>query len=153
MFDLETILLDSYNIHGNIPKELYDCHNFGHIQKLFVDCERGKIIQCECCECSGDDQTNSSNANNWTYNQKKTWSKLASLLGDKLLNQYSSAQYKVARWIVDEEDNWHDPVEMTDFIYQQYVLVLYYFMMGKQSQFKLELKVEDECQWERILYK
>ena len=52
-----------------------------------------------------------------------------------------------------DEDNWHDPVEMTDFIYQQYVLVLYYFMMGKQSQFKLELKVEDECQWERILYK
>ena len=49
-----------------------------------------------------------------------------------------------------DEDNWRHPVETTDFIYQRYVLVLFYFMMGEQSQFKPKLKV-DECQWERIV--
>ena len=135
--------MDSNNIRGNIPNELCVLRELGHLQKLFVDCERGKIVQCECCECRG----NQESSGNWTYNQKKTWSKLASLSGDTISNQ-SSPQYAAAQWIV-EKDNWHNPVESTIYLYQRYVLVLFYYMMGEQSYFEPDSKV-DECEWERV---
>ncbi len=137
------ILLDSNSIVGSIPQELCKRHDSGDLQKLQVDCERGKIVGCTCCDCNG---SSTSDMATWNYNQKATWSTLEALSGDKLSDP-KTPQYKAAHWIV-EEDKWHYPAT-SKFLYQRYVLVIFYYMMRNESWFKPDGDI-DECKWERI---
>jgi hypothetical protein len=136
--------LDSNNIDGSIPENLCVRHDSGNLQKIQVDCQRGSVVGCRCCDCSGTSETDGTNT--WSYSQKATWSMLESLSGDKLLDS-NTPQYKAALWIVDE-DKWHYPAA-SSFLHQRYVLVLMYNMMGDQDIFTPDLD-HDECKWERV---
>lgn len=138
-------MLDSNNIVGKIPDPLCARHDTGDLHTLRVNCDRGFIVDCKCCDCVGDSGGDSGNVE-WNYNQKRTWSVLSTLSGEKLLDE-TSPQYKAAHWIV-EEDKWHY-LSSSSYLYQRYVLVMLYYMMGDQAWFAPDSD-KDECKWERV---
>lgn len=84
--------------------------------------------------------------NIWDDNQKATWNRIKSLSGDEL-NDPDSPQYLAAHWIV-QDDKWHYPAN-SSFLYQRYVLVLLWKMMGHDTLFVPDGR-SDECQWPRV---
>ncbi len=104
-----------------------------------TDCNEGGAVQCRCCE-------NCSKFDRWDSNQKATWNKLKTISGDQLLD-VNSPQYKAAHWII-EDDKWHYPSN-SPFVFQRYVLIILYEMMGEESWFKPDPH-SDECKWARV---
>ena len=139
----ETIILDTNSIVGTIPEGLCGLKKSGNLQTVQVDCSGGSIVGCDCCDCSGIDDSHANNQ--WNYNQEKTWERLEALSGEALSDQ-NSPQYKAANWIINE-DKWHYS-SSSNFLEQRYVLVLLHMnMMGQGEMF---VSGEDECKWERV---
>lgn len=131
--------MDNNQIEGIVPDQLCSRHKSGELAHFRTDCGEGGKVECECCDSC-------SNASTWSYSQKNTWSKLHALSGDSVSDP-STIQYKAVKWIL-EEDKWHYESTST-FLYQRYVLVLMYYMMGDDSWFTPDSRT-DECKWERV---
>lgn len=136
---VETLILDDNNLSGPVPQQICSRHDQGVLMHIKTDCKDGGQVQCQCCE-------NCSKFDNWESNQKATWNRLKTLSGDKL-NDPNSPQYKAAHWIV-ESDKWQYPSN-SGFLYQRYVLILLYKMMGSDSLFSPDAH-SDECKWQKV---
>ena len=127
-------MLDHNRIEGTMPEELCKSNISGVLKHIRTDCEH---VHCTCCE----------NCNDSDAKKKATVEELKLLSGDKIYDP-NTPQYKASDWII-REDKWNYPIELTSYLYQRYVLVLLYFMMGDQDGFKPDPNT-DECEWERI---
>lgn len=114
----------------------------GDLVTLRVDCGRGFIVECKCCDCV--DENDTSESSGWNLNQKEIWNELLLISGLKLQDK-TSHQYKAAQWIVDDNTF----VRSSSYLPQYYVLLIFYFMIGDQTTYLPDLD-EDECDWERI---
>ena len=91
-------------------------------------------VECKCCDACSD-----------TDKEMKR-DKLVTLSGD-LLTDPTTPQYKAALWIVEEDKR--DYTASSNYLYQRYLLVLLYNMMGEESWFTPDGRT-DECKWERV---
>ncbi len=145
---LEIIFLSSNRLSGNIPKQLCVNVNEGNLETIEIDCGRESDITCDtsCCQCKENNISAHPLSGSWDYNQKATWTTLKTLSGDKIYT-VGTPQYNAAHWII-EQDKWTSK-GTTSFLYQRYVLVLLYFMMGNDSDFRPD-NGTNECLWDRV---
>ena len=127
------------DLHGSVPKELCDRHDSGKLAHIHVDCGTGGTVVCNCCN-------NCDVRSSWDANQREIWNRLESLSGNKL-SDVNSPQYAAAHWIMND-DKWQYSAS-SKFLYQRYILVLLYKMMGVESWFAPSDGM-DECKWERV---
>ncbi len=132
---IEILDLEKNNLTGPVPEAICEKHDSiaGSLLRLYVDC----VVECQCCDNCGFEMN---------LNQKETYDRLKLLSGEKISDP-DTPQYKAAYWML-----WENKLQYpakSRFLYQRYVLVLMYFMMGDETWFEPLVDI-DECHWEKV---
>jgi len=141
---LEFLYLDHNLLEGAVPNAICNMKDQNSLFSVTADCTNAKRdVSCTCCNNCAEMHNNLNNR------QKAVMQKLRNLSGSASIDDGKSPQHRANHWMI-KVDNMQLAAD-ADNLYQRYVLVLLFYMMGDQEKISIDAN-SHECTWspERI---